>query len=107
MVLLICPCAADGYSIYIKGLPMNATVSLLENEFKRFGPIRNGGIQVRSNRVCTYYFFFKIFLCGCFIFSWQHNYIVSSLQQQGFCFGFVEFEVPTAVQKALEVCFSS
>lgn len=63
---------ADGYSIYIKGLPMNATVSLLENEFKRFGPIRNGGIQVRSNR------------------------------QQGFCFGFVEFEVPSAVQKALE-----
>lgn len=42
--------------------------------------------------------------CGCFIFSWQHNYIVSSLQQQGFCFGFVEFEVPSAVQKALEVC---
>nr|XP_027093093.1 putative G3BP-like protein isoform X1 [Coffea arabica] len=63
---------ADGYSIYIKGLPMNATVTLLENEFKKFGPIRNGGIQVRSNR------------------------------QQGFCFGFVEFEVPSAVQKAIE-----
>ncbi|CDP03910.1 unnamed protein product [Coffea canephora] len=62
----------DGYSIYIKGLPMNATVTLLENEFRKFGPIRNGGIQVRSNR------------------------------QQGFCFGFVEFEVPSAVQKAIE-----
>lgn len=60
----------DGYSIYIKGLPMNATASLLENEFKKFGPIKSGGIQVRSNR--------------------------------GFCFGFVEFEVPSAVQKALE-----
>lgn len=57
--------------------------------------------------VFLFLFFFLNFLCGCFIFSWQHNYIVSSLQQQGFCFGFVEFEVPTAVQKALEVCFSS
>lgn len=25
-------------------------------------------------------------------------------QQQGFCFGFVEFESPEAVQKAIEVC---
>ncbi|KAM3231646.1 nuclear transport factor 2 [Capsicum chacoense] len=63
---------ADGYSIYIKGLPMSATVALLAEEFKKFGPIKNGGIQVRSNR------------------------------QQGFCFGFVEFEVESAVQKAIE-----
>ncbi|XP_010323093.1 nuclear transport factor 2 isoform X3 [Solanum lycopersicum] len=62
--------AADGYSIYIKGLPMSATVALLADEFKKFGPIKNGGIQVRSNR--------------------------------GFCFGFVEFEVESAVQKAIE-----
>ncbi|KAL6967983.1 myosin ATPase [Sarracenia purpurea var. burkii] len=62
---------ADGYSIYIKGLPLNATPALLEDEFKRFGPIKIGGIQVRSNK-------------------------------QGFCFGFVEFEVATAVQKAME-----
>ncbi|OIT36925.1 PREDICTED: putative G3BP-like protein isoform X1 [Nicotiana attenuata] len=64
--------AADGYSIYIKGLPMSATAAMLEDEFKKFGPIKNGGIQVRSNR------------------------------QQGFCFGFVEFEVEPAVQKAIE-----
>ncbi|CAI9107384.1 OLC1v1006726C1 [Oldenlandia corymbosa var. corymbosa] len=63
---------AEGYSIYIKGLPMNATVSLLENEFKKFGPIKNNGIQVRNSR------------------------------PSGFCFGFVEFEVPSAVQKAIE-----
>ncbi|KAL8260342.1 hypothetical protein R6Q59_028295 [Mikania micrantha] len=63
---------ADGYSIYIKGLPMNATPALLEDEFKKFGPIKPNGIQVRSNRL------------------------------QGFCFGFVEFEVPEAVQKAIE-----
>ncbi|CAN4101329.1 unnamed protein product [Withania somnifera] len=62
----------DGYSIYIKGLPMSATVASLAEEFKKFGPIKTGGIQVRSNR------------------------------QQGFCFGFVEFEVESAVQKAIE-----
>ncbi|XP_076934095.1 nuclear transport factor 2-like [Bidens hawaiensis] len=62
---------ADGYSIYIKGLPMNAIPALLEEEFKKFGPIKSNGIQVRSNRV------------------------------QGFCFGFVEFEAPDAVQKAI------
>lgn len=62
----------EGYSVYIKGLPMSATPAILEEEFKKFGPIKANGIQVRSNR------------------------------QQGFCFGFVEFETPEAVQKAIE-----
>ena len=44
---------ADGYSIYIRGLPMNATSALLEDEFKQFGPIKIDGIQVRSNKVCV------------------------------------------------------
>ncbi|KAJ8899340.1 hypothetical protein K2173_018314 [Erythroxylum novogranatense] len=61
---------AEGPSIYVKGLPLDATPALLENEFKKFGPIRTGGIQVRS--------------------------------QKGFCFGFVEFDVASAVQSALE-----
>ncbi|XP_057509426.1 nuclear transport factor 2-like isoform X2 [Actinidia eriantha] len=61
---------ADGYSIYIRGLPLNAVPALLEDEFKKFGPIKSDGIQVRSNK--------------------------------GFCFGFVEFEVASAVQKAIE-----
>ncbi|KAI7748249.1 hypothetical protein M8C21_000363 [Ambrosia artemisiifolia] len=60
----------EGYSVYIKGLPMNATHALLEEEFKKFGPIKPNGIQVRNNR--------------------------------GFSFGFVEFEAPDAVQKAIE-----
>ncbi|XP_042490819.1 nuclear transport factor 2-like [Macadamia integrifolia] len=64
---------SDGRSIYIKNLPMNATAAHLEEEFKKFGPIKSGGVQVRSNK------------------------------QQGFCFGFVEFEVTTAVQSAIEV----
>lgn len=92
---------ADGYSIYIKGLPMSATPAMLDDEFKKFGSIKPNGIQVRSNRVCIHpskptcpYFILFCFL----IFTklmWQ---------QQGFCFGFVEFEAPDAVQKAIEVC---
>ncbi|KAK4268250.1 hypothetical protein QN277_024932 [Acacia crassicarpa] len=61
---------AEGYSIFVKSLPPSATPSLLESEFKKFGPIKHDGIQVRS--------------------------------QRGFCFGFVEFEVASAVQSALE-----
>lgn len=62
---------AEGYSVYVKGLPFDATPALLEDEFKRFGAIKSGGIQVRCN-------------------------------QDGFCFGFVEFEVETAAQRAIE-----
>ncbi|KAG0492819.1 hypothetical protein HPP92_006217 [Vanilla planifolia] len=62
----------DGHSIYIKNLPLNATALQLEEEFKKFGPIKPNGIQVRSNKL------------------------------QGFCFGFVEYEVATAVQSAKE-----
>ncbi|XP_042484673.1 nuclear transport factor 2-like isoform X1 [Macadamia integrifolia] len=65
---------SDGHSIYIKNLPLNATPAQLEEEFKKFGPIKSDGVQVRSNK------------------------------QQGFCFGFVEFEVATAVQSAIERC---
>ena len=47
-ILFCCLCSAESYSIYIKGLPYNATPSLLDDEFKKYGTIRNGGIQVRS-----------------------------------------------------------
>ncbi|MQL98970.1 hypothetical protein Taro_031686 [Colocasia esculenta] len=60
----------EGHSIYIKNLPLNATVVQPEEEFKRFGPIRPDGVLL--------------------------------MQQQGFCFGFVEFEVPSVVQSAIE-----
>ncbi|KAL5562149.1 hypothetical protein UlMin_031896 [Ulmus minor] len=58
------------HSVYVKGLPLNATPSLVENEFKKFGPIKPNGVQVRS--------------------------------QKGFCFGFVEFELASSVQSAIE-----
>lgn len=64
--------AADGHSIYIKNLPPDTTTAQLEEEFKKFGPIKSDGVQVRSAK------------------------------QQEFCFGFVEFEVASAVQGAIE-----
>ncbi|CAI0426548.1 unnamed protein product [Linum tenue] len=41
---------ADGPSIYVKGLPFDATHALIENEFKKFGMIRAGGIQVKNQK---------------------------------------------------------
>ncbi|KAL0906599.1 hypothetical protein M5K25_025105 [Dendrobium thyrsiflorum] len=63
---------AEGYSIYIKRLPLNTTCAQLEEAFKKFGPIKPNGIQVRSNKL------------------------------HGFCFGFVEFEVANAVKSAIK-----
>lgn len=40
----------EGYSIYVRNLPMNATAQQLEQEFKKFGSIKHDGIQVRSNK---------------------------------------------------------
>ncbi|KAK9267032.1 hypothetical protein L1049_025301 [Liquidambar formosana] len=44
------PEEAEGHSIYVRNLPLSATVEQLEEEFKKFGPIKRGGIQVRSNK---------------------------------------------------------
>ncbi|XP_042402809.1 nuclear transport factor 2-like isoform X1 [Zingiber officinale] len=63
---------ADGHSIFVKSLPLDATPEQLEQEFNKFGPIKADGIQVRSHKL------------------------------QGFCYGFVEFEAANSVQKALE-----
>ncbi|KAG6487354.1 hypothetical protein ZIOFF_055940 [Zingiber officinale] len=63
---------ADGHSIFVKSLPLDATPDQLEQEFKKFGTIVPDGIQVRSHKL------------------------------QGFCYGFVTFETASAVQKSLE-----
>lgn len=39
------------YAIFVANLPMNATVEQLDRVFKKFGPIKPNGIQVRSNKV--------------------------------------------------------
>ncbi|XP_027346289.1 putative G3BP-like protein isoform X1 [Abrus precatorius] len=43
--------AGKAYAIFVANLPMNATVEQLERVFKKFGPIKPDGIQVRSNKV--------------------------------------------------------
>ncbi|KAK5777122.1 hypothetical protein PVK06_045088 [Gossypium arboreum] len=41
---------AEGHSIYVRNLPYTATPAQLEVAFKKFGPIKRNGIQVRSNK---------------------------------------------------------
>ncbi|KNA21948.1 hypothetical protein SOVF_038180 [Spinacia oleracea] len=41
---------AEGHSIYVRNLPQNATAAQLEEVFSKYGPIKQGGIQVRSNK---------------------------------------------------------
>ncbi|CAK8540726.1 unnamed protein product [Lathyrus sativus] len=62
----------EGHSIYVRNLPLNMTVAQLEEEFKKFGPIKQGGIQVRNNK------------------------------QQGYCFGFVEYLSLNSMTNAIQ-----
>ncbi|KAH9613211.1 hypothetical protein KSS87_011544 [Heliosperma pusillum] len=41
---------AEGYSIYVRNLPQSATAEQVEEVFTKFGPIKQGGVQVRSNK---------------------------------------------------------
>ncbi|KAK6279992.1 hypothetical protein POUND7_020259 [Theobroma cacao] len=63
----------EGHSIYIRNLPFNVTPIQLEQEFNKFGPIKQGGVQVRNNK------------------------------QQGYCFGFVEFLSLSSMNDAIQV----
>ncbi|XP_019088179.1 PREDICTED: ras GTPase-activating protein-binding protein 2-like isoform X2 [Camelina sativa] len=63
---------AEGTSIYVRHLPANANIDMLEAEFKQFGAIINGGIQVIGQRGL------------------------------GYPYGFVEFEEADAAQRAIE-----
>ncbi|XP_020100715.1 ras GTPase-activating protein-binding protein 2-like isoform X1 [Ananas comosus] len=62
----------EGYSVYIRNLPLNATAEQVEEEFKKFGTIKPGGVQVRNHKI------------------------------ERFCFGFVEFESLKSMQDAIE-----
>ncbi|KAG6398393.1 hypothetical protein SASPL_139852 [Salvia splendens] len=63
----------EGHSVYIRNLPLSVTASQLESEFLKFGAIKPHGVQVRSIK-----------------------------QQQGFCFGFVEFQEFSSMQSAIK-----
>ena len=54
----------EGYSIYVRNLPQNATAAQLQEVFKMFGPIKQGGVQVRSNKVAFYCSFVNSLTCS-------------------------------------------
>ncbi|KAI5340799.1 hypothetical protein L3X38_020073 [Prunus dulcis] len=56
----------EGYSVYIRNLPLNVTADKLEEEFKKFGPIKQGGIQVRNKKLQGYCFGIVEFLSASF-----------------------------------------
>ncbi|KAL6878167.1 hypothetical protein ACP4OV_012337 [Aristida adscensionis] len=64
----------EGYSIFVKRLPFNATIQMVEEEFKKFGAIKPRGIQVVRH---------------------VNNH---------FCFGFIEYESRHSMQAAIEAC---
>ncbi|KAI3878147.1 hypothetical protein MKX03_000097 [Papaver bracteatum] len=87
-----------GHSIYIKNLPTTATDEHVEKEFKSFWPIKTGGIQVRSNKVCFVHAFDVKLSFSLIKFNSYLIYL-----HQGFCFGFVEFEQLSSMQNAVKV----
>jgi RNA recognition motif-containing protein len=48
---VICLSSGRAHAIFVANLPMTATVEQLDRVFKKFGPIKRDGIQVRSNKV--------------------------------------------------------
>ncbi|KAF5735602.1 Nuclear transport factor 2 family protein with RNA binding domain isoform 1 [Tripterygium wilfordii] len=62
----------EDHSIYVRNLPLNMTVAQMEVEFKKFGPIKDGGVQVRNNKT------------------------------EGYCFGFVEFHSLSSMSNAIQ-----
>lgn len=62
--------SVEGHSIYIRNLPLYTKSAELEAEFKRFGPIKLRGIQVRNSKVC----FKHIAWLNTFVFyeAWHH-----------------------------------
>lgn len=82
---------------------MDATIEQLEVVFKEFGPIKHDGIQVRSNKVCLRFNFVQFHFELLFLMVFTCFVLLSSIQQQGSCFGFVEFESANSMQLAIEV----
>ncbi|KAL9239467.1 hypothetical protein vseg_013785 [Gypsophila vaccaria] len=41
---------AESFSIYVRNLPQSATAAQVEEVFAKFGPVKQGGVQVRSNK---------------------------------------------------------
>jgi RNA recognition motif-containing protein len=98
MLTLYSP-AENGYSIFVRNLPMYANIEFVEEEFKKFGAVKQGGLQVIHHKVGIFWF---LVLSMIFILT----ILSASLQfVDGFCFGFVEYESQQSMQAAIEVSF--
>jgi RNA recognition motif-containing protein len=64
--------AEQGYSVFVKNLPFNTTIHIVEEEFKKFGGIKPGGIQVR-NRVSNFFLVVVVLATSYFIFFPPNN----------------------------------
>lgn len=90
------------HSVFVGNLPHDATSAQLEAAFKRFGPIKRNGIQVRSSKVVslsTYLHVNSVVLD--FSTFLVHGFLLCPFQ--GSCYGFVEFESESSMHAALEV----
>lgn len=83
--------APEGYSIHVRNLPYDATVGQLEKEFKKFGPIKRDGIQVRSSKVffiCIIHFLIQLIILWCsltvpiFWLSSSKDFVLASLNSK-------------------------
>jgi RNA recognition motif-containing protein len=63
--------AADVHSVYIKNLPSNIMPADVEKEFARFGSIKPGGVNVRSQKVSDH----SILRIGKMIVSAKLNFL--------------------------------
>lgn len=74
--------AAGSRSIYIRGLPLNAEVTQVVKEFKKFGPIKPGGVLVRSNKVFlteTYATIYQLCILGGMIHCFNYQLVSNAL----------------------------
>jgi RNA recognition motif-containing protein len=62
---------ADVHSVYIKNLPSNIMPADVEKEFARFGSIKPGGVNVRSQKVIDH----SILRIGKMIVSAKFNFL--------------------------------
>jgi hypothetical protein len=89
--------AGQGYSILLKELPRASTVKMVGKEFKKFGAIKPGGIQVWDNEVGNSWFWYQL----CYFFSVILTFFL--LQFDKFRSGIVEFEFRESMEAAIKV----
>ncbi|KAK1369023.1 hypothetical protein POM88_035115 [Heracleum sosnowskyi] len=66
------PRKVEGHSVYIRNLPLNTNVAEVTKDFRKFGPINDGSVQVKIHK------------------------------DYGYCYGFVEFQSLDSMENAIK-----